>query len=136
MNYLLTTVSESSFIHFLKELRVLYEKYGSHIKNKDYFIGYENIDLIIEAGYAKMIFSNVGQNLVEACAYIGNDLRCRYTAPVSDEIHCAAIFMGTTLFSNLNKTSISELNFINKKMTEIWFLKNNSSWNIIIDITF
>ena len=131
---MMIAIDEKEFIHFLHELCTLYHRYGVHIKTKDQLFTPESIGLIISSGITTVFFSNLDDMSVEVFVSIGSTKKYSYTTSISDEVHIASIFMGTELFSNFEKTDISEVNFFKKKYTRIQFLKENSYWHIHIDV--
>lgn len=134
LNYLDAVIEEEDFIDFLNELCALHDKYAYNFDYKEHFFNLENVHLLLESGYGELTYSNIDPDLIQVKIYIKNKLKKCFTTSVADEVHTATIFMGTRLFSNLNKICISDVSFKQKKQTEIYFLKTCSQWNLIIDI--
>jgi hypothetical protein len=134
MNYLTAALTEKEFLDFSNELCHLYSKYRNFVKHKGHFITFENIDQILASGDINIRYRNLTNNLVSISIFSKGQLTFTYVTTISDEIYNASLFMGTLLFSNYNKISLREIDFLSKYCTDIRFIKNSSLWTVIIDI--
>jgi hypothetical protein len=134
MNYLAADLTEKEFLDFLNELCHLYSKYSNFLKHKGHFISFENIAVILASGDINIKYRNMTNNLVSVSIFSKELLIYTYVTTLSDEVYTASIFMGTSLFSNYNKVSVREVDFISKFCTDIRLRKSSSLWNVTIDL--
>ncbi|KNY27368.1 hypothetical protein [Pseudobacteroides cellulosolvens] len=134
MRFVETEITELELRLFIKDIIRIYEMFFQPQGPKGVVFSDSDVDNIIASGDFEIIYKNIDSQLIEVGVYMKNELKERFTTTIMDEMATACAYMGTALFSRLNKTQISDVNFRDKKSTDIKFIKIDSLWKITIDI--
>lgn len=134
MRFVETEITDYELRLFIKDIIRIYEMFFQPQGSKGVVFSDSDIDNIIASEDFEIIYKNIDSQLIEVSVYKKNELKERFTTTIMDEMITACAYMGTALFSRLNKTKISEVNFRDKKSTDIKFIKVGSLWKVTIDI--